>query len=92
MGDLWEPSQSNSFRRYGNRDLCRPILCGRSSVPPGECHVDIGQVCGVKSELASKVTEDDIERELMLSPTASLLLSPDRDQDRRSGTSVMYRE
>jgi len=87
MGDLREPSKFNSFRRYGDRNLCRPVLCGRSSVPPGESHVDIGQVRGVKSELASKVTEDDIERELMLSPSTSLLLSPNRDQDGRSGTS-----
>lgn len=92
MGDLWEPPKFNSFRRYGNRDLCRPLLSCKLSIPSSELHVDVGQIRGVQSELTTKVTEDDIERELMLSPSASLLLSPNRDQDGRSGTSGRYRD
>jgi hypothetical protein len=92
MGDLRESSQSNSFRRDEYRDLCRSVLSCKSSIPTSELYVDVGQIRGVRSELTTKATEDDIERELMLSPTASLLLSPNRDQDRRSGTSVTYRE
>jgi hypothetical protein len=92
MGNLWEPSQPNRFRRNEYRDICRSLLSCKSSTPSSELYVDVGQVRGVKSELTSKVTEDDIERELMLSPSVSLLLSPNRDQERPVGTSGEYRD
>ena len=92
MGDLREPSKFNSFRRYGNRDICRSLLSCKSSIPSSELYVDVGQIRGVKSELTSKVAEADIERELMLSPTASLVLSPNRDQNGPIGTPVGYRD
>lgn len=90
MGNLRKPSQPRRFRRDEYCDLCRPILCGKPPIAPSETHVDVDQIRGVESELSSNLAEDDIERELMRSPSTSLLFSPSRDQNDQVVTPVRY--
>jgi len=50
------------------------------------------QIRGVMSEIKDKASEDDVERELMLSPSELLLLSPIGEADGSSDIIGTYRD